>query len=37
MTVGTVFTWVLMPALLRLGEGATEPVAADAETEPATA
>ena len=29
MTVGTVFTWVLMPSLLRLGEGhATQPVRA---------
>jgi multidrug efflux pump subunit AcrB len=31
MTVGTVFTWVLMPALLRLGEGATRPVSVPAE------
>jgi HAE1 family hydrophobic/amphiphilic exporter-1 len=31
MTVGTMFTWVLMPALLRLGEGATNPVATPAQ------
>jgi multidrug efflux pump subunit AcrB len=37
MTVGTLFTWVLMPALLRLGEHATEPaMAPSAEASVAT-
>jgi multidrug efflux pump subunit AcrB len=33
MTIGTIFTWVLMPSLLRLGEHATETVAAPAGEE----
>jgi Cu/Ag efflux pump CusA len=37
MTVGTLFTWVLMPALLRLGEHAMEPaMAPSAEASVAT-
>jgi multidrug efflux pump subunit AcrB len=33
MTIGTTFTWILMPSLLRLGEHATETVAAPAGEE----
>lgn len=37
MTVGTLFTWILLPSLLRLGEHATEPVATPAGDVPAMA
>jgi len=37
MTIGTLFTWVLMPSLLRLGEHATESVAGTAGDAPAIA
>jgi multidrug efflux pump subunit AcrB len=37
MTIGTLFTWVLMPSLLRLGEHATETSVAPAAGEPAIA
>jgi multidrug efflux pump subunit AcrB len=37
MTIGTIFTWVLMPSLLRLGEHATDTVAAPAGEAPAIA
>ncbi len=35
MTVGTAFTWVLLPSLLRLGEQVTEPAAVGAADAPA--
>jgi hydrophobic/amphiphilic exporter-1 (mainly G- bacteria), HAE1 family len=37
MTIGTLFTWILMPSLLRLGEHAVEPAAAPASDAPAVA
>ncbi|MCE3283944.1 MAG: efflux transporter permease subunit [Steroidobacteraceae bacterium] len=37
MTVGTLFTWVLMPSLLRLGEHATDPAALPTGDAPAIA
>jgi multidrug efflux pump subunit AcrB len=37
MTVGTAFTWILMPGLLRLGEHATDVVTEPADAAPAVA
>jgi len=34
MTVGTLFTWILMPSLLRLGEGVTSHARAGAPDAP---